>query len=178
MKKIRSIEDFRDSLIVFVPESNLGNEGWHLGELLEQESIPHVCVLKEDVSEGIARPGIRINDKLKERLVWILEEKFTGGSAYLHEKFFSVSQKQPSDMLDEIENQLINFARKEKRKNDPDLPPRILFQGKSGYGYDDVVCAWFLIPLAKKAFERNPQYARWRENIRGRVKKRKVEDTN
>lgn len=171
------MDDFKSSVIVFVPESNLGNEGWHLGELLAQEQIPKVCILKEDVSEGIARPGIRIYDKLKERLVWVLEERFVSGTVYLYEHFFSISQENgPKVMLDEIENQLINFARKEKKKNDPDLAPRILFQGKSGYGYDDVVCAWFLIPLAKKAFERNPQYGEWREIAGiGFSKKRKVE---
>lgn len=171
------MHDFSSALIVFVPESNLGYEGWHLSDKLEQEQIPNICILREDKNEGEYRPGIRIYDKLKERLVWMLEERFVDGTVYLYEDFFSVSQKSPSVMLDEVENQLINFARKEKRKNDPETKPTILFQGKSGYGYDDIVCAWFLIPLAKRFFEKNEKYAFWRESFYGKdIKKRKVEN--
>lgn len=141
-----------------------------------QEQIPNICILREDRTEGDFRPGIRIYDRLKERLVWMLEERFVDGTVYLYEDFFSVSQKSPSIMLDEIENQLINFARKEKRKNDPETKPTILFQGKSGYGFDDVVCAWFLIPLAKRFFETEEKYSHWREVIGGKeTKKRKIE---
>lgn len=164
VNRLRSLKDFERATIVFVPESNLGYEGWHLGELLlsPQYGLRNICVMKEDRKEEAYRPGIRISSILKERLTWMLEQKFSESSMYLYEHFFTVSYDKPEKMLDEMECQLLNYARIKQTKKNVHSPPTIHYGGKSGYGYDDVVCAWYLLLLARNIFYTKPEYEKWR----------------
>ena len=157
--KLRALPDFRASTVVFVPESNLGFEGWHLGESLERSGLKNIVIMKEDYKEGVARPGIRITHELKERLTFMLQSQFVEKSIYLYSDFFCVSQKTSKKMLDEMENQLLNYARIRQDKKNPHSKPTVHYGGKSGYGYDDVVCAWYLLLLARRLFNEKAEYA-------------------
>jgi hypothetical protein len=153
------MEDFRHANIIFIPESNLAFEGMHLERTLRKAGIKNACVMKEDDN----RAGVKINGPFKKLMAWALNAKLGEKSMYVYEKFLVIAEESNRDkMISEVESQLLNYSRIIKPSNVAHKAPTEIYNGKSGYGYDDLVIALQLNLIMKNRFYTSTDYAKWR----------------
>ena len=153
---------------VFMPESNLGNEGQHLAEHLQfnhrsgrdQRPLPggaqvptSFCVRAED--DG--RAGVRMTHALKEQLVAGLEFRLRQRLVCFHQNFVTTSKGHtPDTMRNLVVQQLCDFASylKYPASGDEHALPKRIFSGQEA-GQDDLTIGVLLNPLMRRLFLTN-----------------------
>lgn len=159
---IRRKPEFRNCTIVFIAESNFGSEAYHLERMIRERNIPRVCIMHEDQGRSGARTGLN-----KPVMAHLLDYKLTRREVYIYEDFtFGDTLNKDNVMtekklLEEFENELLNFTRIQKKSKVRYGQPVELYSGKQDYGYDDLVMAMMINCFMEQVFYTKPQYRQW-----------------
>ncbi len=157
INKIRKHKLFRDSVLVFVTESNLGFEAIYHAKHIAQRQIPNACVMREDTDD---RPGLRMDHEIKGVMSINLSEMVNDNKVFFWENFITTGASTAPIMIDDILAQMKNFSRHiipSKNKYDP---PKVIFHGKETYD-DHVICTMINFSMYKR-FMKAPKYKEWR----------------
>ena len=156
---VRKIPGLESSIIVFIPESNLGFEAIWCHYEIRRSGLDSVCVMQEDDN----RAGVRTNKALKKMLAISFNYRLLSGRIFFHRRFVCTGeQKSPEGMKRDAEDQLLNYSRIIRPSNDPYAQPNEIYSGKGGNGTDDLAFAMQLNPAMKERFwERKDKYKDW-----------------
>lgn len=165
IEKLRSIPNYRNSTIVFVPESNYAFEGYRLALELKRQatnndvSLSNICIMDEDD----CRPGIRTSDNLKALMAITTRMRLEAKAIRFHKSFFTCDEdKNEVQLKKDFCDQLKNYCEITIPNKDPFQAPRIKYSGKGGYGSDDSVIAIGINILMHGRFLQSPKYEKYR----------------
>jgi hypothetical protein len=153
MQELRKrIPGMRAARIVFIPESNLAFEGTHQANAIKKSGLKNVCIMREDDN----RAGVRTNESFKKTMAIAFKEKLTKRKVFFNDNMVTLSPKvTPDDLKKELMNELTNYTRIIKESRDVYVPPKELYSGKNGYGFDDMVIALTMNLVMKRRFYAN-----------------------
>lgn len=159
LNAVRSLEDFKYSTIIFIPESNYAFEGTHLARSIRMAGFKNACIMKEDDN----RPGFRTDQKNKKEMALSLKVKLMEKGIYIYQHFVCTAEGVSNEkMLDELQNELLNYSRIIKPSNVKYKKPTEIYSGKQDYGFDDLVIALQLNLIMKNRFyEKKEVYSKW-----------------
>jgi len=134
---------FPSSIIIFIPESNLGHESSHMAHMLRKEPRLHTMTEKSE-------PGVITTHKRKELYSNFAIQQFAGGSMHFWENFMSTNpfrdaNKRTTRAKKTFISQLKIFSRIVIESKTAGGKPKIIYSGKD-HGNDDLVMT-FLIGL-------------------------------
>lgn len=145
---------FRNTLKVFILESNLGFESEHIGELIGQNISNFIIMNEKD-----DRVGFTTTQQMKQLAVEKARTKLGDGSLAISEEetFVSVSQSY-NGIIEMLETQMIEFSEVIK---EPDFSkPKKLYSGKH-MGVDDLVMTFLFCCMWVPFFYNNEKYAQY-----------------
>lgn len=148
---------FKKSIFVVIPESNLGFEGVWAAYGVRSIQIPNVVIMAEDHN----RVGIRVDNSIKNTMIEGLENTLSRHRCDFWSDFQSLNENGVNATKEKMIQELRNFSRKIKYPNDNDLPPKIIYGGKQGYGFDDLVITLSISLFMVSVFFANPKYQRY-----------------
>lgn len=138
-ESVRSIPYCRDSKIIIVPESNLGDEGkWFAHYIKDKLDASKYVFMYEDGENGV---GVRTTADLKAKMALTFSTVLNNKCFKFHKDFKTITHNMtPNLMKEEIVKQSKNYCIKLQRvPNNKFAPPTMIYTGKDGYGYDDVI---------------------------------------
>jgi hypothetical protein len=160
IKKIQSIDCFKKSKIVLIPESNLGFEAVWAGIGIRDRGMSNVIIMSDDSN----RTGVRVDHTIKNIMCSSLENSINNNTCVFWKDFVCVHElNTPQDTKKKFMLEMRNFARKIKYPPDVDSAPKIIYNGKQGFGYDDLVMAFALAKHMMAIFFENPRYEMYRK---------------
>lgn len=156
----QTYEGARNARVVFILESNLGFEAFHIEEDLISLGYTGsgYYVMKEDKE----RTGVRMNNNNKIMLGLTVKVALNNHTIRFHDQLVTVasdhSHNSPKKMKTLLVQELVNFARILIMPANPkDLysEPKETYSGKDGLGKDDCVISlgWNLV-MSRRYFER------------------------
>lgn len=159
---IRKVPGLQNSLIVIIPESNLGWEAQRHEQDIKKSGLKNIIFIKEDGNHG--GTGYRMDKNNKNAMGMAFKSKLESEKVVFHKNFICIDEENsPAAMKDEIVKQCGNYSRKIVIPNDVNKRPEIFWGGKSGYGYDDnCICVQALL-LYKRVFLTSEKYSCFRQ---------------
>lgn len=135
---IRRMNEFSSARFVIMPESNLGFEASHIVRYLENSSFNIISMLEDD-----DRPGIKNDNDTKRQMAKGLALMIHADQVVYYTSFFTTSPGFSNQTLkEEIYFQLANFCVIVRpSENNIYKPPVVIYSGKNGHGFDDLVIA-------------------------------------
>ena len=148
--ELRKKSGLQNSTLVFIMESNLGWDAIECAEFLMECGTQKICYMRED--EG--RIGIKTTEYSKEEMARGIKHKLQDNAICFHRNFFCVAEDMtPEKMKEEFGKQLKNFKRKTIKTRGK---IRVKYDGKGGYGFDDLVIALGLNNYMRNRFFNQP----------------------
>jgi hypothetical protein len=136
LSKLESLSMFRNSLKVFILESNLGLESEHIKSMLERQGVRNYLVMSEQEGEG-AKVGFRTTNAMKTQAVEMFREKLIDGSMNIIDSRQLVCVSNDAKRIRNVLfSQMRDFA--EILKEHDIEKPKKYWSGK-GAGKDDLI---------------------------------------
>lgn len=157
IQRVKRFKGFEGAKVVFIPESNYAFEGTHQRDAIQNSGLDAVVMYEDD-----NRAGVRTNNELKKLMAYEFKYKLHKKNIKIHEDFFTLSENYTVEkMKGEIYDQAYNYSRILLPSKSPHIPPKEIFGGKTGFGYDDLMIALQLNPLMEKRFFDSIKYKRF-----------------
>ncbi len=148
--EVRKKPGLENSTLVFIMESNLGWDAIECAEFLRRHETPRICYMRED--QG--RIGIKTTEYSKEEMARGIKHKLQDNAICFHRNFFCMAEDMtPEKLKEEFGKQLKNFKRKTIKIG---KQIKVRYNGKGGYGFDDLVIALGLNNYMRSRFFNQP----------------------
>ncbi len=151
LKKLKSIEWFRDSQIVLDVESGLGFEPSRIQKLVRDNFKGIININTHD-----DKPGTITSAKSKQSMVKLMEYRLDEESAYFYEHFVSDTPH----VMEKIRTQFKNFERVVQIGKDVFHSNKYTYSGKK-HGPDDIVTTMLRALNTRSMFLKDPRYSKY-----------------
>ena len=165
LEALRKHACFRRSLIVLVPESNLGFEAQHIMLAVQRHPIEGCIPLVAGANGGI---GFHTTKDTKAAMCKLLQELLQYDRLHVIRDVVSVGMT-PESALDMLHTELGRFAIILEPPRSVFGAPRYTFSGKLGGQQDDLAVTLQIALLGARIFRTRPQYSHLRGMRTGTV---------